>query len=97
MRGDFGACCKEALTCGYLPVPAVFAEHGLTLIAALELALPRDLLIAAEGASFGLVETVAGLTPPLGGLQRVAERAGPARAKRRICSGVRCSARVLER
>ncbi|MGW1563026.1 enoyl-CoA hydratase/isomerase family protein [Streptomyces sp. NPDC002144] len=80
-----------------LPVPTVFAAHGLTLTAAFELALACDLLIAAEGASFGLVETVVGLTPSMGGPQRLAERAGPARAKELIYSGERYPARALER
>lgn len=79
-----------------LPVPTVFAAHGLTLTAAFELALGCDLLIAAEGASFGLVETVVGLTPSMGGPQRLAERAGPARAKELIYTGERYPARVLE-
>lgn len=64
-----------------LPVPTVFAAHGLTLTAAFELALACDLLVAAERASFGLVEIVVGLSPSMGGPQRLAERAGPARAR----------------
>src|SRR3954468_9916383 len=46
-----------------LPVPTVFAAHGLTLTAAFEIALACDILLAAERASFGLVEIVVGLTP----------------------------------
>lgn len=80
-----------------LPVPTVFAAHGLTLTAAFELALACDLLIAADSASFGLVETVVGLTPSMGGPQRLAERAGPARAKELVYSGERYPARTLER
>lgn len=80
-----------------LPVPTIFAAHGLTLTAAFELALACDLLIAAKRASFGLVEIVVGLTPSMGGPQRLAERAGPARAKELIYSGERYAAAVLER
>jgi enoyl-CoA hydratase/carnithine racemase len=80
-----------------LPVPTVFAAHGLTLTAAFELALACDVLLAAERASFGLVEIVVGLTPSMGGPQRLAERAGPARAKELIYTGERYSAAVLER
>jgi enoyl-CoA hydratase/carnithine racemase len=80
-----------------LPVPTVFAAHGLTLTAAFELSLACDVLLAAERASFGLVETVVGLTPSIGGPQRLAERAGPARAKELIFSGDRYPAAVLER
>jgi enoyl-CoA hydratase/carnithine racemase len=80
-----------------LPVPTVFAAHGLTLTAAFELALACDLLLAAERASFGLVEIVVGLTPSMGGPQRLAERAGPARAKELIMTGDRYPAAELER
>jgi len=80
-----------------LPVPTVFAAHGLTLTAAFELALACDILLAAEKASFGLNEIVVGLTPSMGGPQRLAERAGPARAKELIFTGERYPAAVLER
>lgn len=80
-----------------LPVPTVFAAHGLTLTAAFELALACDLLLAAERASFGLMEIVVGLTPSMGGPQRLAERAGPARAKELIYTGERYPAAELER
>jgi enoyl-CoA hydratase/carnithine racemase len=80
-----------------LPVPTVFAAHGLTLTAAFELSLACDVLLAAEAASFGLVEIVVGLTPSMGGPQRLAERAGPARAKELVFTGERYPAAVLER
>jgi enoyl-CoA hydratase/carnithine racemase len=80
-----------------LPVPTVFAAHGLTLTAAFELSLACDILLAAERATFGLVEVVVGLTPSMGGPQRLAERAGPARAKELIFTGERYPAAVLER
>ncbi|MCW2700624.1 MAG: Enoyl-CoA hydratase/isomerase [Blastococcus sp.] len=80
-----------------LPVPTVFAAHGLTLTAAFELALACDILLAAEKASFGLVEMVVGLTPSMGGPQRLAERAGPARARELVFTGERYPAAVLER
>jgi len=80
-----------------LPVPTVFAAHGLTLTAAFELSLACDILLAAERASFGLVEIVVGLTPSMGGPQRLAERAGPARAKELVFTGERYPAAVLER
>ncbi|SNS95354.1 Enoyl-CoA hydratase/carnithine racemase [Geodermatophilus pulveris] len=80
-----------------LPVPTVFAAHGLTLTAAFELALACDVLLAAERASFGLVEIVVGLTPSMGGPQRLAERAGSARAKEFVFTGERYPAAVLER
>jgi enoyl-CoA hydratase/carnithine racemase len=88
---------RVAQTVEDLPVPTVFAAHGLTLTAAFELALSCDILLAAEKASFGLVEIVVGLTPSIGGPQRLAERAGPARARELVFTGERYPAAVLER
>jgi enoyl-CoA hydratase len=70
-----------------LPFPVVFAAHALCLTWGLEVALACDLLVAAEGAQFGLVETRVGLTPSMGGPQRLAERAGPARARELVMTG----------
>jgi len=80
-----------------LPLPTVFAAHGLCLTAAFEIALACDLLLAAEQARFGLVEIVVGLTPSMGGPQRLAERAGPARAKELVYTGDLYDAATLER
>jgi len=88
---------RIAQTIEDLPVPTVFAAHGLTLTAAFEISLACDVLLAAERASFGLVEIVVGLTPSMGGPQRLAERAGPARAKELVFTGERYPAAVLER
>ncbi len=70
-----------------MPFPTVFAAHALCLTAAFEISLACDLLVAAESARFGLVEIVVGLTPSMGGPQRLAERAGPARARELIYTG----------
>lgn len=70
-----------------LRCPTVFAAHGLCLTAAFELALACDLIIASPSARFGLVERVVGLTPSMGGPQRLAERAGTSRAKELIFGG----------
>jgi len=80
-----------------LPLPTVFAAHGLCLTAAFEIALACDILLASEKARFGLVEIVVGLTPSMGGPQRLAERAGPARAKELIYTGELYDAATLER
>ncbi len=80
-----------------LPAPTVFAAHALCLTAAFELSLGCDLLLAAESARFGLVETVVGLTPAMGGTQRLAERAGPARARELVMTGELYDAATLER
>ena len=70
-----------------LPFPVIFAAHALTLTWGFELALACDLIVAGEGAQFGLVEIVVGLTPSMGGPQRLAEKAGPNRAKDLVMSG----------
>jgi len=70
-----------------LPLPVVFAAHALTLTAAFELALGCDLILAARAAKFGLVEKVVGLTPSMGGTQRLAERAGSGRARELVMTG----------
>jgi enoyl-CoA hydratase len=80
-----------------LPLPTVFAAHGLCLTAAFEIALACDVLLASEKARFGLVEIVVGLTPSMGGPQRLAERAGPNRAKELIYTGELFDAATLER
>ncbi|WP_410870438.1 enoyl-CoA hydratase/isomerase family protein [Nocardia sp. A7] len=70
-----------------LPCPVVFAAHGLTLTAAFEMSLACDIILAAPKARFGLVETVVGLTPSMGGPQRLAERAGSGRAREFVMTG----------
>jgi len=70
-----------------LPCPVVYAAHGLTLTAAFEISLACDLILASPDAKFGLVESVVGLTPSMGGPQRLAERAGSARALELILTG----------
>jgi enoyl-CoA hydratase/carnithine racemase len=80
-----------------LPAPVVFAAHALTLTAAFELALACDLIVASPRASFGLVEKVVGLTPSMGGTQRLAERAGSGRARHFVMSGGIFEAEEMER
>jgi enoyl-CoA hydratase/carnithine racemase len=80
-----------------LPYPTVFAAHALCLTASFELSLACDLLLAAERAKFGLVERVVGLTPSMGGPQRLVERAGPARARELVYTGALYDAATLER
>ncbi len=80
-----------------LPCPTIFAAHALCLTWAFELALACDLILAAESASFGLVENVIGLTPAMGGTQRLAERAGTGRAREFVMTGDRYDAATLER
>src|SRR3954451_9378756 len=80
-----------------LPIPTIALVHGLCLTAGLEVSLGCDLIWATESARFGLVEAVVGLTPGAGGVQRMAERAGPARAAEFVMSGGLYDAGTLAR
>jgi enoyl-CoA hydratase len=79
-----------------LEIPTLALVHGLCLTAALEVSLGCDLIWAAESARFGLVEAVVGLTPGAGGTQRIAERAGPGRAREFVMTGGLYDAATLE-
>jgi enoyl-CoA hydratase len=98
---DAGRLWEQLLTFAHrwesLECPTVFAAHALCLTAAFEWSLACDLLLAAESAKFGLVEIVVGLTPAMGGTQRLAERAGPARAREFVMTGELYDAATLER
>ena len=80
-----------------LELPVVAAVHGLCLTAGFEMALACDLIWAGESARFGLVERVVGLTPAMGGTQRLVDRAGPARARELVMTGDLYDAATLER
>ena len=80
-----------------LPVPIVAAIHGVTVGGGLELALACDLIISSESAKIGSVEATIGVNPLMGGIQRVTERAGAARAKEMAMLARRYDARTLER
>jgi enoyl-CoA hydratase len=80
-----------------LPFPTVFAAHALTLTAAFEIALACDLLVASRSARFGFPENVVGLTPSMGGTQRLAARGGVAFARSVVLTGERYDAETLER
>ena len=79
-----------------LPFPTLALVHGLCLTAGLEVALGCDMIWASESAQFGLVEAVVGLTPGAGGTQRMAERAGPARAREFVMTGGLYPASTME-
>lgn len=70
-----------------IEIPTFALVEGLCLTAAFEAALGCDMIFASETAKFGLVERVVALTPFGGGVQRMAERAGPARAREFVYSG----------
>src|SRR5580692_10982267 len=80
-----------------LPFPTIAAVQGACMAAGLELALACDLIWAASSARFGQVEASIGTTTLLGGVQRLAERAGPARAREIIYSADQYDAATFER
>ncbi len=80
-----------------LEIPTLALVHGLCLTAGLEIALGCDIIWAERSSKFGLVEAVVGLTPGAGGTQRMAERAGPGRAREFVMTGGLYDAEVLER
>ena len=92
----FGKLIEGANRLEALEIPTLALAHGLCLTAGLEVSLACDMLWATEDAQFGLVEAVVGLTPGAGGTQRMAERAGPARAAEFVMSGGLYDAATLE-
>ena len=67
-----------------LPIPVIAAIKGLNLTAGFELMLCADIVIAAENAKFGQVETKWGMTPAAGATQRLIRTVGILKAKELI-------------
>ena len=65
-----------------LKTPTVAVVQGVAFGGGFELALACDFLVAAENATFRCVEVTTAMLPIAGALQRIAERAGRARASR---------------
>ena len=65
-----------------MPIPTVAAVRGAAFGGAFELALACDFIVAADNAVFQSIEASVGSAPLCGAVQRVAERAGRARAVR---------------
>jgi enoyl-CoA hydratase/carnithine racemase len=80
-----------------LPFPTLAAVQGLCIAAGLELVLGCDLIWAAESAHFGQAEASIGTTTLLGGAQRLAERAGPSRAREILYTADQYNAATFER
>jgi enoyl-CoA hydratase/carnithine racemase len=80
-----------------LPFPTVAAVQGLCIAAGLELVLACDLIWAATSTRFGQAEASIGTTTLLGGVQRLAERAGPSRAREIIYTADQYDAATFER
>jgi len=64
-----------------IPIPVIAAIKGLNLTAGFELMLCADIIIAADNARFGQVETKYGLTPAAGATQRLIRLVGPLKAR----------------
>ncbi|MGH2983277.1 MAG: enoyl-CoA hydratase/isomerase family protein [Solirubrobacterales bacterium] len=94
---SFGSLIDTTRRLEQLSIPTLALVHGLCLTAGLETSLACDMIWADESAKFGLVEAVVGLTPGAGGTQRMAERAGPARAAEFVMSGGLYDAATMER
>lgn len=72
--------------------PVIAAVHGHALGSGLEIALNCDLIVAAEGTEFGLIETARGAIPVGGGTQLLPRLVGVLRARELIFTGRRFSA-----
>lgn len=82
MFGSIATCLK----------PVLAAVHGYALGGGLELAIACDIVLAAEGTTFGLPETALGVIPGGGATQRLPRLVGPQLAKELIFTGRRFSA-----
>lgn len=67
-----------------LPFPVIAAIKGLNLTAGLEMSIACDIIIAADNAKFGQIETKWGLTPGGGGTQRLTQLIGPLKTRELI-------------
>ena len=80
-----------------LPLPVVAAVQGLCFGGGLELAVRADVIFASSTARFGHPEQTLGIVTLLGGVYRVAERAGRARASEWALTSEQVSAAAMER
>lgn len=76
-----------------LKVPTVAVVQGIAFGGGFELALACDFLVAADNAVLRCVEVTTAMLPIAGALQRIAERAGRARASRLAMLGEPISGR----
>jgi enoyl-CoA hydratase/carnithine racemase len=80
-----------------LPLPVIAAVQGLCFGGGLELALRADIVFAGESARFGHPEQTLGIATMLGGIYRVAERAGRFRAAEWAFTSEQVQAATMER
>jgi enoyl-CoA hydratase/carnithine racemase len=76
-----------------LKIPTVAVVQGVAFGGGLELALACDFLVVADNATLRCVEVTTAMLPVAGALQRIAERAGRARASRLAMLGEPISGR----
>ena len=69
------------------PVPVIAAVNGHALGGGMETALAADFIFAAAGATFGLPEVTIGIMPGFGGIRRLTQRIGAAKAKELVFTG----------
>ncbi|MFQ5832977.1 MAG: enoyl-CoA hydratase/isomerase family protein [Candidatus Thorarchaeota archaeon] len=67
-----------------LPFPVIAAVKGLNLTAGLEMSMCCDIIVAADNARFGQIETKYGIIPGAGGTQRLTRLVGPLKARELI-------------
>ncbi|MHA1958724.1 MAG: enoyl-CoA hydratase/isomerase family protein [Candidatus Thorarchaeota archaeon] len=67
-----------------LPFPVISAVKGLNLTAGLEMSMCCDIIVAADNARFGQIETKYGIVPAAGGTQRLTRLVGCLKARELI-------------
>lgn len=67
-----------------LPQPVIAAVNGVCIGAGMELILACDIRLSATNSSFSIPEVKLGLSPDMGGSQRLTRVVGPGQAKRLI-------------
>ena len=80
-----------------LPLPVIAAVHGRCFGGGLELATRADVILASSTATFGHPEQSLGIVTLLGGIYRVAEKAGRAKASEWAMTSEPVSAETMER
>lgn len=80
-----------------LPIPTVVAVNGMCAAAGMEILLAHDIAIVGESAQMGQIEAKIGTTTLAGGAQRIAARAGVARAKQMVFDANLYDANTMEK